>query len=193
MKYDYNEKLPLYTIFILLLIISSNYIDALIPCKIDNFLRNNIYMKHFLCFLTMIFFIIISTNNFEDESLVELLKKAFILYFIFLLLIKNNYYFFIVNLILLGILYLVSLKKLQLLAKLRKYDVNNVNNVNNVNDGNNIKKEISIITNIFKYLSIIILVSIVIGFLIYFYKKYNQYQDKFNLIVFLLGKIKCKL
>ena len=190
MKYDYNEKLPLYTIFILLLIISSNYIDALIPCKIDNFLRNNIYMKHFLCFLTMIFFIIISTNNFEDESLVELLKKAFILYFIFLLLIKNNYYFFIVNLILLGILYLVSLKKLQLLAKLRKYDVNNVNNVN---DGNNIKKEISIITNIFKYLSIIILVSIVIGFLIYFYKKYNQYQDKFNLIVFLLGKIKCKL
>jgi chromate transport protein ChrA len=110
-----DQKIPLYSIFILILVISSNYITSLIPCKIHDILENNIYMKHFLCLLTMIFFVVLTTSSLKDKSLTEIIKKSLILYFIFLLLIKNNHRFFIVNIILLGILYLISLKKNHLL------------------------------------------------------------------------------
>lgn len=180
----FDQIIPLFSIFILFLIISSHYIASLIPCKIHNILENNIYMKHFLCLLTMIFFVVLTTQTLKDKSLTVVIKKSIILYFIFLLLIKNNHYFFIINIILLGILYLVSIKKNHLLDTL--------NNKKNKDDQRKIRKEINNISILDNYLFVLILILIIIGFIIYFNKKRNQYKDKFNYITFLLGKIKCK-
>jgi ATP-dependent Zn protease len=180
---DINEsRIPLYSIFILILVISSAYVTSLIPRKIHDILENNIYMKHFLCLLTLIFFVVITTEPLQNKSLSEIIKKSIILYLIFLLLIKNDYHFFTVNIVLLGILYLISIKKSHL--------VNSLKNEKNKDNIKKIEKEINYINYIDNILFIVIIILIIIGLLIYFQKKRNQYKNKFNYITFLFGKIK---
>jgi len=45
-----------YALFIFILIIGGNFIAELFPCKIQNVLRNNIYMKHLLRFFNIVLF-----------------------------------------------------------------------------------------------------------------------------------------
>lgn len=49
--------LPVYPIFILLLIISANYLADLFPCRLRELLENNIYVKHLFGYLTLLFFV----------------------------------------------------------------------------------------------------------------------------------------
>jgi len=184
MSDSYNERLPLYAIFILVLIATSEHISALMPCKIQNILKNNIFVKHFLCLLTMIFFVVITTEPLKDKNLLEIFSKSLVLYFIFLLLIKNDYRVFILVIFLLGILYLITIKKYELLDILKKE--------NDPNQKKNIEKQINTIIYIDNIFFIIILIFIIIGFLIYAQEKRKEYNDKFNYITFLLGKVKCK-
>ena len=46
----------IFTIFIFILIISGNFL-ALVPCKLQDELNNNMYVKHLFGLFTMIFFV----------------------------------------------------------------------------------------------------------------------------------------
>ena len=92
--YDISKDLPVYTVFVLFLIIASNYIGELFPCKIQDVLSSNIYLKHTIAFLTMLFFVVLTDPNF-NLTFEQLVYNSFKMYIVFLLLINCNKNFFI--------------------------------------------------------------------------------------------------
>ena len=181
-----NEKIPIYTIFILILIISAEYLKELMPCKLDNVLKNNIYVKHFFCFLTLLFFVVITTEPLKDKNLKEIIIKSIVLYVLFILSIKNDYRIFLSVMVLLGLIYIISLKKYELIDLIKKEQ--NIDIITKKQYENEINT-IILINNI---LFVIVIILIFIGFLFYMNKKKNQYKDQFHFLTFFFGNIKCK-
>ena len=177
-----DDKLPLYSIFIIFLIVSAAFITELFPCKLRKVLTNNIYLKHFFAFLTMIFFIVLTTQE-KTKDIFNTIIKSFIIYIIFIFTVKTDYRFFITIIILLLIIYILVLKKNELkdMIEIEKNEFVK-------NELNNYYNNIVFINNILFVLSIIL---IIIGFSIYYGEKKFQYKKDFNFIVFLFGKPDC--
>jgi hypothetical protein len=179
-----NEKIPLYAIFILILIVCAEYLKELMPCKLDYILKNNIYVKHFFCFLTLLFFIVITTEPFKDKNFKEIIIKSILLYILFILLIKNDYRIFFSVMILLGLIYIISIKKYELIDLLKK-DID-------IKTKKEYENQINILVSVNNILFVIVITLIIIGFLFYMKKKKNQYKEKFHFLTFFFGKINCK-
>ena len=183
MIYSLDEFLPLYSIFILILIISAGFLTELFPCKLQRVLKENIYLKHFFCFLTMIFFVVLTTP-LKDQNVLVIIKKSIALYIIFLFFIKTNFNFFIVIMILTGILYLSMLKKYELISESSSEKDPNKKKV--------IEGHIDTIIYINNCIFIIIIILIIIGFVLYLGEKKYEYKNDFNYTTFLLGKSECR-
>jgi hypothetical protein len=205
---SFNEKIPIYTIFILILIVCAEYLKELMPCKLDNILKNNIYVKHFFCFLTLLFFVVITTEPLKDKNLKEIIVKSIILYILFILLIKNDYRIFLIVMVLLGLIYIISIKKYELIDLIEKEknkdkvfhklitrDVQHSGEAltrADIKIRKTYENEINIIILINNILFVIVIILIFLGFLFYMNKKKNQYKDEFNFLKFFFGTIKCK-
>ena len=74
---DIQEKLPLYSVFILILILSGGYIVQLIPCSLQKVLINNIFIKHLFCYLTLLFLITIVDSSKDNIKLTEVRLDIF--------------------------------------------------------------------------------------------------------------------
>jgi len=177
------KVLPIYPIFILILIISSNYLTELFPCRLRDLLTNNIYIKHLFGFLTLLFFISITISNI-GSNVIELLKNSFILYLYFVLLTKNNKYFFIIICVILAVIYLGQI------------EINLLNKKENKSENEKLflkiydKRQNTFgIENILHYTIILLLV---LGALVYMGEKKLEYKKKFKYLIFLLGKPICK-
>ena len=172
---DFLRLTPIWNIFVLFLIIAANYIGELFPCRIQNLLNSNIYLKHVIAFLTLLFFVVItdSTYNYKaNETFIISIK----LYIIFIILVKNNREFFLFNLFILGLVYIMKLK-------LKDYE-------NNIDDDNDLLyKRLKIVEKIIFYLFFVVLIT---GFLIYMGEKKIEYKDKFRYNIFIFGKPSCK-
>ena len=170
-----NEILPLYSIFILLLVITADF-SSIFPCRLQRNLSNNIFLKHFFGFATMLFFVVLSTP-LKNQDVLIIIRKSLMLYILFIMIIKTDYRFFIAIIILLAVLYLRMLKKYELIAMLDDEDI----------------KDPTIDTMI--YINNIIFISVIvltiIGFFIYMGEKKYEYKNKFSYINFLFGIYKC--
>jgi len=192
---DILPNLPLYHIFIIILIISSNFLAETFPCRFQSLLASNMYVKHIIGYLTMVFFVSLSIESMS-EDFKQLFTKSLYLYFGFLMLGKTNQHFFIVALILLGLLYIINLKKTQI----DKKQITLINEQNNKKNNNkNIEQELmeSNITlqMINKYSPIIRNITIgviLLGFFVYMGEKKIEYKKNFDYMTFLLGKTSCK-
>lgn len=180
--YSIDDRIPLYSIFVLILILSAGFLPELFPCKIQKVLKENVYIKHLFCYLTLIFFVIL-TDPIREDPILAVIKKATILYIIFLFAIKTHYKFFIAIIILSGALYISMLhrynnekKLLEEKDKTKKEIIKN--NINAIIHRNNL-------------LFGIIIILIVIGFLIYLGQKKAEYKNKFSYTTFLFGKHVC--
>lgn len=173
---DFLRLTPIWNIFVLFLIIAANYIGELFPCRIQNLLNSNIYLKHVIAFLTLLFFVVItdSTYNYKaNETFIISIK----LYIIFIILVKNNREFFLFNLFILGLVYIMKLK-------LKDYE-------NNIDDDNDLLyKRLKIVEKIIFYLFFVVLIT---GFLIYMGEKKIEYKNNFNYFTFVFGKPSCLL
>jgi len=168
---------PIWNIFVLFLIIAANYLGELFPCRVQNLLESNIYLKHIIAFLTLSFFVILTdtTSNYKSN---EIFSISFTLYILFIILARNNKVFFIINLVILAILYVMKLQ-------LTDYE-------KNVDEkSNDIFYERLLILE--KILSVIFFILLICGFLIYMGEKKIEYKNKFNFITFFFGKPSCKL
>jgi len=174
MKITFLEQdIPLYTIFILILIISANFLGQLFPCKIQRILDCNIYIKHIFSFLTLMFFVILSAPIGGSMKVNDILIKGFILYILFIILTKTNHIVFLIIIILLGVLYLLVLK------------------INEIKDSNN--KELEDRLNvIYNYISYLILILLIIGFLMYMGEKKIEFKNKFEYSKFIFGIPYCR-
>lgn len=175
--------LPVYPIFILLLIISANYLADLFPCRLRELLENNIYVKHLFGYLTLLFFVSITLEDI-GSSVNELITNSFILYLYFILLTKNNRYFFILICIILAFIYLAHIE----LTLLNKKEDKNENEQLFLDIYEKRKNKFGLDT----ILHYVILILLILGSLTYMGEKKIEYKNSFNYLTFFLGKHKCK-
>jgi hypothetical protein len=177
-------NVPIFTIFVLILIISANFLAQLFPCRFQHELNNNMYLKHFFAFLTMIFFVVLS-SPIKNKKLKVIVIQSIFLYITFLFLIKTDYRIFIILLLLLSLSYMFVLKKVELEAEKDEFKENQEklkeidNQIKNVDFYNFVTM-------------IVIVVLIIIGFLSYLGQKKIEYKNNFDFNKFLFGKASCK-
>lgn len=159
-------KTPLYPVFVFFLIISSNYLGELFPCKIQDVMKNNVFVKHFFAFLTLVFFVVL-VDPLHTQTLEGTIYNSFILYLVFLLLINTNVLFFLLSLVCLAAMYLLSLKQKEG-GESEWYD-----KINNL-------------------LYIVFGISTVVGFLVYMGEKKIEYKNKFDYLTFIFGQSTCR-
>jgi len=174
------ETIPIYTIFIMVLIISANFLAPLFPCRIQKALNNNMYLKHLFGYLTMIFFVTLA-SPIKNKQIEVVIYQSLIIYILFIMYLKTDIKIFIFILIILFIIYCLILKKNEYETTISDDKIKDElkNNINNID----------YIIKILSYMSIIL---IIIGLLSYMGQKKYEYKNKFNYIKFFLGKPSCK-
>lgn len=169
-------------IFIFTLIISGNFLAELFPCKIQNYLVNNIYLKHFFGFFTLFFFGIIV---FPELANLSGMVSSIVLYLAFLITAKTNYICWIIIFMAYAFVYTchIIIKDLQTKIDSKKTSVKKKQTLENY---------ISNMRKIEEVLTIIIMIVTLIGFLIYLGEKKIEYGKNFKLMTFLFGVSQCK-
>ncbi len=190
------HEIPLYTIFIFILIISANFLAQLFPCRFQKALNENMYIKHIFGLLTMNFFVTLTLPEFES-SLYETFKSSLALYLLFVVITNVDTIIFYIVVFLLGVSYLIYLnknviqKKIDTITELTNTD-NNGRNVNiSMETDPILNNQLNYYHNVSHYLNIISMVLIGFGFIVYLGKKKYEYKKDFKYIEFLFGHPTC--
>ena len=181
---------PVYSLFILFLIIAANYIGELFPCRVQTLLSSNIYLKHFVAFLTLLFFVVL-TDPFQKYVFMKILKDSILLYIIFLMFINTNRFFYLLCLIVSGILYIIILIKKQYITQKEEKE-KNIKDFKDTKEAKDIDDNLDIINKLYNVFLIVFIIILVLGFIIYIGEKKIEYKNKFNYITFIFGKPSCK-
>lgn len=177
-----NDVLPMYSVFIFILLIAAGEIMNIFPCSFIEVIENNIYLKHFIGFLTMTFFVVLIVP-IPDKKLNNILSKSLMMYIIFILITKTEPRFSIPIIVLLGITYLLVLKKVEYREEIEK-------NVN-IQHKKDILDKINTIVLINNSILILIAVLLITGFILYLGRKKYEYGADFNYVTFILGRNVC--
>ena len=101
------NKINIVSIFILTIIMFSNYSVDILPCRLKSILINNNLSKHVSLFFILLFTIFL--NNYEGyKSLTKILFNSVLIYFWFVLIVNLNTYFLIIILLLLLLLLIAN-------------------------------------------------------------------------------------
>ena len=155
-------------LLLLFLVVTGNFIGQLLPCQIQTSLTNNMYIKHLVAFLILLFVIEIGERKYN--TFYELFSNTLIVYVIFLLAIRMNSQFFMAFLLVIIAIYTLYLYKEKQTDSL-------------------IIQNVSKITNILYYIVILVLF---IGVLESFIRNRKKYGNKFNFFTFFFGS-ECQL
>lgn len=191
----------IFTIFIFILIISGNFL-ALVPCKLQDELNNNMYVKHLFGLFTMIFFVTLAAPV-KDKTISAVTLNSFLLYLLFILITKVHVKVFYVIAVLLGATYITVLLKEAdigtINANASAIDVKNNNTMEQSNEQAKenptnviLNNQLKIYDNIIFYSYILILILTFIGVLAYMGEKKIEYKKNFKYVTFFLGKTICK-
>ena len=205
--------------FIYLLLISTN-INMLLNCSIQRFLQKNIYVKHFILFVSIYLLtfilnwytpesIVVNKEGFDFSKytyLVQSLIYSFIIYITFVMTSKMDAFSFVVFICLLifafsiYLLYKVNLSELGLEKVIpsefiltHKSIIDNIKETNEsieVNQGG--IRNIVILYNILSLTYSSLPFVIVYGVYNYWKKQKRDHFKNFDLITFFLGVEKCK-
>ena len=156
----------LIAIFIFVLIISGNYLGELFPCKVQQIFKNNMYVKHTLGFLTLLFFVTLTIPEVKQQD--NFISFTILIYIWFILMTKCYYTIWFLVFGMIGILYLLQIYK------------------------NEKNEKVEIVNNIEKTLIISSFIMTIIGFFIYMGIKKREYKDKFRYLNFIFGPPDCK-
>jgi hypothetical protein len=188
--FDNVIKLDIYSLFILILIISANFLAQLFPCKFQKHLKENMILKHIFGLFTIVFFVLLSAP-LDDKSLYNIFSKSIMLYIIFTALTKVQIFIFYIILALLMTTYIIILQKnyIKQTIKDAKQENEGKENEGKENEG---KSNIVYYDTILYWMYILIIILIVIGLLVYMGEKKIEYNKNFTYITFFLGKTVCK-
>jgi hypothetical protein len=177
-----NDTFPMYSIFIFILLISAGEILNIFPCSVIGVIKNNIYLQHFIGFLTMTFFVVLVVP-IPDKKLNNILSKSALMYAIFILITKTESHFFIPIIVLLGATYLLILKKVEYRESIERNE--------NVSSKTDTLNKINTIVLINNSILIVIAVLLIIGFILYLGRKKYEYGKDFSYITFMFGRNVC--
>ena len=184
-KTSLNDERSFMAIFIFLLIISGNYLGNLFPCRVQSLLNNNILLRHFLGYFTLLFFVLLTLPNRDkdvgvfSQSLIELMSGSLLVYLFFILLSKTPSHIWLIVFFISSMIYVLELHK-------------------NDYDKDETKERLYLfktVKDITRVQSVLVKASIlltIIGFLVYMGEKKYEYKNKFNYITFVFGKSECK-
>ena len=202
------DSISIYSIFILFLIISSNYLGELFPCRVQKLLSQNIYFKHIFGYLTLSFFVVL-VDPYKKINIYTVFKESFILYILFLFFVNTQKYFFLLSVFFLFLIYVLNLKKIEYEENISKASdmIDNVNKKEKEKQKKiqdklkkpfvpgelqQLEKKILFINQSNRILIILFIITIIVGFLIYMGEKKLEYKGKFNYITFVFGQSICK-
>lgn len=169
-----NSIIPLYSLILLLLVISGNYIGEVLPCRFRKLMSSNMVLKYICTFLTLIFFVVLSSNH--EQKLSQVFYNSIIIFVWFMILAKNNIHFFLGNCLLFFVIYVFYLLKIQYINE-------------NVNGSNDKKiRNMEIVNNV---LIVSAFLSTCFGFILYLGEKKVEYNSKFKYRYFIFGKPDC--
>ena len=161
------KEVPLYMVFVLYLIISSNFLAQLFSCKLQYMLNNSMIAKHFLGYMTLLFFVVLSSGDTHSTSM-ALLYSLFV-YLIFWFSTRIAFEYFVVFLFLAASLYIIHLYQKE--------------------SGEQTNKPLEITREVIQWFMFVVLV---VGFVFYWMEKKIEYKNKFSIATFILGKPVCK-
>jgi hypothetical protein len=165
-------------LFILYLVISSNFLANLFGCKVQQAFQSNMLLKHFLGFLTLYFFVTLAdTSDTLPSDLGHRFGIALIIYLFFILSTRVNFRFWVPSMICLGAIYIIELFK----QDEKKKDEN--------------QRDKHRIEQFLKAQQILIGISsllMLIGFIVYVGEKKSEYGRQFQWGTFFFGKTNCK-
>jgi hypothetical protein len=187
----------IFTIFIFILIISGNFM-ALVPCKLQDELNNNMYVKHLFGLFTMIFFVTLAAPV-KDKTISAVTFNSFLLYLLFILITKVHVKIFYVIAGLLGTTYIAVLLKEADLDKINANasatDVKNNDTMEQSKENPTdviLTNQLKIYDSVIFYSYTLILLLTIIGVLAYMGEKKIEYKKNFKYVTFFLGKTVCK-
>ena len=161
-----NIKIAVF-LFSFYLLVFCNFIYEILGCQLKRTLKSNIYIKHFIAFILLIFLIILTNEDYASKHPIEILLIGIIVYIWFIITTRTNIYVIIMILLLLLIIYYLEVKI--------KYDNNN-------------KNKLIYIQHIILGITLIITL---LGFIQYTIRIYNEKKNNFDLKTFIFGKISC--
>lgn len=182
---DINKILPMQNIFLIIMMITTNYFTSLYSCKVQNIIANNMYVKHLFGYLTMVFFVTINTISSqitEEVRIKHLFLYSIIPYLFFIMTSRIHFNLFIPTLILLFFCYLLSLYKSQITSS--------TSSALDENKKKNILEDIEYYNRLFTNS---ILFIVIIGFVFEIYSKKREPKNNFNIVDFLVGSVDCKI
>ncbi|QKF94297.1 hypothetical protein QKU48_gp0839 [Fadolivirus algeromassiliense] len=156
------------SLFVLYLMISSNYLGNLFGCRIQEALNTNMALKHLLGFLTLYFFVsLVDTTKYSP--MLKLLF-SFVIYLCFMMSTKMNSKTWIAFISVLGGVYILFTVRDSITdTKMQEY---------------------------ISYLQLVLVISAIIilllGFVYYLGEKKIEYKDDFSFTKFFLGTQSCK-
>ena len=155
----------------MLLAICGGYVAQTLGCKTQKILTENMYVKHIVVF-SLIYFTssVLSEKKHPNKNLLNTLT----IYSLYLVFTKMSIEFTLGVLFLLGVNYVIS-------TYIKYYESNDIE-----------KEKVKKLKDIQNKLSLISLISILIGSTLYMRKKYNEYGKDFSLKTFIFGVLKCK-
>ena len=150
-KIDLKQETPKFVaMFIFILIISGNYLGELFPCKVQDLFTNNIYVKHFLGYVTLVFFVTLTVPELKKSR--NLIGESVMLYIAFLFLTNTYHPYWLYSFFAIGVMYLIDIY---------------AENIKHNDKEEKHKIFIENIEFIKKLIMISVMISVIIGFLLY--------------------------
>lgn len=179
---SYNPNL-LKSVLLLVLAVSGNFVGNTLGCKTQYHMTNNMYIKHAL--LIFITFFTLNYTAGENENPAKQIMRAFMIWSCYLLFTKQNIAFTGLSAGILVLTYVIDTFSSYYEKKSEEKDLGEKAQKEN--------KEKTITLNKFKNYSFKVgILTIIIGFSLYFREKYIEYGNDFNVLTFIFGKTTCK-
>ena len=156
-----QEKIPIYSLFLIILVLTGNYLGELLPCRFQKHLKESMILKYIFLFFSLFFLVLYSSQ----ENILKIFYQSIVIFIWFLILMRNTFKFFLFNCFFLFAIYIVYLKQKETGSE-----------------------KLNIAINI---LISICSVSILTGFLFYFLQKKQKFKKKFSFKQFIIGKEVC--
>ncbi len=178
--FEYNPSF-IKGLLLIALAVSGNFVGNTLGCKTQYHMTNNIYVKHLVLIAIIYFTISFSSDNSANP--LSYIKTTFLLWTLYLLFTKQTILFTGLSALLLFTSYLLD-----------SY-INYYNDLISKETDENIKKDyqntLDKITKARTFIFYSAVMMIVVGFGMYFFEKYSEYGNNFDILKFILGKTSC--
>ncbi len=178
--FEYNPSF-IKGLLLIALAVSGNFVGNTLGCKTQYHMTNNMYVKH-LVLIAIIYFTISFSSDTSSNPL-SYIKTTFLLWSMYLLFTKQNILFTGISALLLFTSYMLD--------SYVTYYNDLISKETDETTKNAYQNKLDIITKARSFIFYGAVVTIIVGFAMYFFDKYREYGKDFDILKFILGKTTC--